>query len=219
MMALSRFLLAVLGGVASATAASVARASLLPHMSVPRVGHIPATQAPPLRQGLARVGHRLVVMTDATLGGRRAAEIEGLRDQVEQLRYDGLDIHLTVVREIEAEISTLELDDAIERFESSAVAWRRSSFAGTAELAASLVAVLAAWRTCVLLHAASFYASKGASFASQLTEALRTLPGERLSPLVGRFLGRIVIGREYSPWTRGKGGAKGKGLGYSFVRR
>ena len=51
---------------------------------------------------------------------------------------------------------------------------------GALDVAASLLAVLAACRTCVLLHAASFYASKGASFASQLTEALRILPGERI---------------------------------------
>ena len=94
-----------------------------------------------------------------------------------------------------------------------------ASVANRLNCSAALCASLLRGHARVLLHAASFYASKGASFASQLTEALRILPGERIAPIVGRLLGRIVVGREYSPWTRGKGGAKGKGLGFSFVRR
>ena len=196
-----RFFLMALGSAAAA--ASVASAARAQYVGVPRLGLSPA-----------------VMTARATApADRRAAEIEGLQDQVEQLRYDGLDIHLTVVREIEAEISRLQLDDALESLETSAAAWRRTSLVGALDVAASLLAVLAACRTCVLLHAASFYASKGASFASQLTEALRILPGERIAPMVGRLVGRVVVGREYSPWTRGKGSSKGKSLGSGFVRR
>ena len=154
--------------------------------------------------------------------GRRNMEIEGLRDQVWQLREDGLDIHLTVVREIEAEISRLQLEDALDHFAFCSTALRIQrprTVANAACLAGSLVAVFSALRNYILLAAASFYATQGANVASQLTGTLRSLPGERLAPIVGRVFGRFIIGREYAPWTRGKGTGKGKGLGYNFVRR
>ena len=143
------------------------------------------------------------------------AAIKGDAKEVQKLIED-------VVREIEAEISRLQLEDAFDHFAFCSTALRsqrQRTVTNAASLAGSLVAVFSALRNYIVLTAASFYATQGANVASQLTGTLRSLPGERLAPIVGRAFGRFIIGREYAPWTRGKGTGKGKGLGYNFVRR
>jgi len=62
-----------------------------------------------------------------TTTSSRNADIEGLADQVWQLREDGVEIHITVIRRIEAEISWLQYEEALDQYaRCSAALWGRS---------------------------------------------------------------------------------------------
>ena len=69
-------------------------------------------------------GAGAVAMSAPVHSSSRAAEIEGLADQVWQLRTDGFDIHVTVIRELEAELALLQLEEACDVWrDSSAAVW------------------------------------------------------------------------------------------------
>ena len=78
---------------------------------------IVAGRTPALAQCSSRCGPGVAYAASGAL--TRAATIEALSDQVWQLRADGLDIHVTVIREIEAELSRLLLEDSLERLQES----------------------------------------------------------------------------------------------------
>lgn len=191
----------------------------------------------------ARVGPRVELSATATGSMQRTSQIEALADQVWQLREDGVDIHVTVIRQIEAEIARLQLEETCEMLrdnlalakraaagdrcsasaelhakfrrracssleqtavppllqtEVDATAAVASTPALAAAVASSAVTVFAALRCCVIFSVAAVWAESSASVAASLTDLLRTLPGERLAPLLGRALSR-AFGANYVP--------------------